>query len=276
MSICVGVAGAAGRMGKTLIAMIAAAPEFHLGAALEDATSSALGADAGELAGAGLLGVVVTPELAETAEELDVLVDFSVPAATLSQLAPCCAAHVKLVIGTTGFDAAGQAQIEAAAERTAILKSPNMSVGVNVAFGLIELAARVLGDDVDVEVIEAHHRDKIDAPSGTAVRMGEILAATLGRDLAEDAIYGRHGTTGRRQARTSGFSAVRGGDIVGEHTVLFAGAGERLEVTHRAQSRANFAAGALRAARFVAAKERGLYDMHDVLGFPAPGVGARK
>ena len=179
----------------------------------------------------------------------------------------CCVAINLFVIGTTGFDAAGQAEIEAAAKTIAILKAPNMSVGVNVVFKLIEIAARVLGDEVDVEIIETHHRDKIDAPSGTAVRMGEILAGTLDRDLDRDAIYGRFGATGPRDSRTIGFAAVRGGDIVGDHTVLYAGTGERIEITHRAQSRANFAQGALRASRFLADRPNGLFDMQDVLGF---------
>jgi 4-hydroxy-tetrahydrodipicolinate reductase len=171
------------------------------------------------------------------------------------------------VIGTTGIDVAGRAQIAVAAERTAILHSPNMSVGVNLVFRLLEIAAQVLGDEVDVEVIEAHHRHKVDAPSGTAVRMGDILARALGRDLSKVAVYGREGMTGARARDTIGFATVRAGDIVGDHTVLFAGAGERIEITHRAHSRLNFAQGALRAARFLKKQERGLYDMQDVLGF---------
>ena len=199
------VTGAGGRMGKTLIEMIHGADGLTLGAAFERADSTLLGADAGELAGVGSIGVAVEPDVAAALERFDVLIDFSVPDATLALLTVLAQAGKKLVIGTTGFDAQGQAAIEAAAASIAILKAPNMSVGVNVVFKLIEIAAAVLGDDVDVEVIEAHHRDKIDAPSGTAVRMGEILADTLGRDLDTDAIYGRQGTTGPRERRTIGF-----------------------------------------------------------------------
>ena len=263
----IAVTGAAGRMGKTLIEMIHAADDLALGAAFERADSPVLGFDAGELIGAGVLGVEVGADLGAALDNFDLLIDFSIPQATLTALPLLVKGGKKLVIGTTGFDAEGQAAIEAAAEKIAILKAPNMSVGVNVVFKLIEQAAAVLGDDVDVEVIEAHHRHKIDAPSGTAVRMGEILAETLGRNLEHDAIYGREGETGERQRRTIGFSAVRGGDIVGDHTVLYAGTGERIEITHRAQSRANFAQGALRASRFLAAKTTGLFDMQDVLGF---------
>jgi len=261
------VTGAGGRMGRTLIGMIDDAHDLTLGAAFERADSSLIGADAGELAGIGRLGVAVTADPAAATDDFDTLVDFSVPEATLALLPVLKTADRKLVIGTTGFDEAGAAEIADAAREVAILKAPNMSVGVNVVFRLIEIAASVLGDEVDVEVIEAHHRHKIDAPSGTAVRMGEILAGTLGRDLATDAVYGRQGVTGPRQRKTVGFATVRGGDIVGDHTVLYAGTGERIEITHRAQSRANFAQGALRAARFLGDKPNGLFDMQDVLGF---------
>jgi 4-hydroxy-tetrahydrodipicolinate reductase len=265
--IRVAVTGAAGRMGRTLIELIGAAEGLELGAALERADSPAVGLDAGEQAGRGRSGVVVASSLDEVLDDFDVLIDFSVPAATLALLPALTRAGKRAVIGTTGFDAEGESSIAAAAERIALVKAPNMSVGVNVAFRLIELAASVLGDDVDVEVLEVHHRHKVDAPSGTAVRMGEILAKTLGRDLEHDAVYGRQGITGPRDARAIGFAALRGGDIVGDHTVLFAGTGERIEITHRAQSRANFAQGALRACRFVADRAAGLYDMQDVLGF---------
>jgi 4-hydroxy-tetrahydrodipicolinate reductase len=261
------VTGAGGRMGRTLIEMIHLADGFSLGAAFERADSSLIGADAGELAGLGRIGVPIEADPAAAVDRFDVLIDFSIPDATLALLPALRAARRKLVIGTTGFDDAGQAAIADAAGEIAILKAPNMSVGVNVVFKLIEIAASVLGDDVDVEVIEAHHRHKIDAPSGTAVRMGEILADTLGRDLTKDAVYGRQGTTGPRDPKTIGFATVRGGDIVGDHTVLYAGTGERIEITHRAQSRANFAQGALRAAGYLADKDKGLFDMQDVLGF---------
>ena len=263
----IAITGAAGRMGKTLVELIHQSDDLILGAALEKADSPVLGQDAGSLAGVGELGVVVSADLGAVLEQFDVLIDFSVPQATLACLPVLVAGGRKLVVGTTGFDAQGVAEIEAAAKAMAILKAPNMSVGVNVVFKLIEIAAEALRDEVDVEVIEAHHRHKIDAPSGTAVRMGEILAGTLNRDLERDAIYGRQGTTGPRDRRTIGFATVRGGDIVGDHTVLYAGTGERIEITHRAQSRANFAQGALRAARYLADKANGLYDMQDVLGF---------
>ncbi len=260
------VTGAAGRMGRTLIRMISESADLTLGAALERKDSELLGADAGELAGVGPLGVMLGHDVAGALGEFDVLVDFSVPAATLHALHACREGAKKIVIGTTGFDATGQSLIDAAAADIAILQAPNMSIGVNVCFRLIEIAARALGDDVDVEVMEVHHRDKIDAPSGTALRMGEILADALDRDLAQDAIYGRQGATGPRDRRTIGFASLRGGDIVGEHTVMYAGTGERIEITHRAQSRDNFAQGALRAARFLESQQSGLYDMQDVLG----------
>ncbi|MGD8831171.1 MAG: 4-hydroxy-tetrahydrodipicolinate reductase [Pseudomonadales bacterium] len=267
MTTRIAVTGAAGRMGRTLIQLIADADDLRLGAAFERSDSPALGGDAGELAGVGSEDVPVTADVGAALDAFDVLIDFSVPAATLELLRVLAGSGRKLVIGTTGFDPDGVQAIETAAREMAIMKAPNMSVGVNVVFALIEMATRALGDDVDVEIIEAHHRHKIDAPSGTALHMGEIVAEVLGRDLATDAVYGREGTTGPRERRTIGFSTVRAGDIVGEHTVLFAGTGERIEITHRAQSRTNFAQGALRAARFLAERESGLYDMQDVLGF---------
>ncbi|HEY5679256.1 MAG TPA: 4-hydroxy-tetrahydrodipicolinate reductase [Pseudomonadales bacterium] len=263
----VAVTGAAGRMGKTLIQAIAEAEDLSLGAALERHDSTLLEADAGELAGVGRAGVAVGASLEDAAEAFDVLIDFSVPAATLAALEVCRERGRGMVIGTTGFDADGLGRIQAAAETIPIMMAPNMSVGVNLCFKLMEIAASVLGDDVDIEVIEAHHRDKIDAPSGTAVRMGEIIAVSLGRDLDEVAVYGRQGITGPRARSTIGFETIRAGDIVGEHTVLFAGNGERIEITHRAQSRMNFAQGALRGVRFLAGRTSGLFDMQDVLGF---------
>ena len=262
----VAVTGAAGRMGRMLVSAIAAAADLRLAAALERSDSPHADVDAGELAGSGALHVAIGTNLAAVLDAFDVLVDFSVPAATLAELDACAAAGKALVIGTTGFDAAGLAAIRHAAEAVPVVMAPNMSVGVNVAFKLVEFAARHLGDEADVEVFEAHHRHKIDAPSGTAVRFGEILAATLGRDLATDAAYGRAGITGERDRRTIGFHSLRGGDIVGDHTVTFAGTGERIEITHRAGSRENFAAGAVRAARFVVGRQPGLYGMDDVLG----------
>ena len=265
--IRVAVTGAAGRMGKTLIQAIHEADGMVLGAALERAGLTLLGADAGELAGVGRLNVSLSDDLAGVADAFDTLIDFSIPEATLTSVEMCAARGKALVIGTTGFDEPGLARIRAAAERVPVLMAPNMSVGVNVVFKLVELAARALGDSADIEIIEAHHRHKIDAPSGTAVRMGQIVAEALGRDLAAVAVYGREGITGARPRQAIGFATVRAGDIVGEHTVLFAGNGERIEITHRAESRMNFAQGALRAAQFLDGRRPGLYDMQDVLGF---------
>ena len=254
--IRIAITGAAGRMGRTVAEAVQDADDMVLGAALEHPDSGAIG-DA-------LYGVTIAREPAP--DDFDVLVDFSVPAATL-RVMQACERHGKgMVIGTTGFDADGTARVAQAAEHIPIVMTPNMSVGVNVTFKLIEAAARALGADSDIEVFEAHHRHKIDAPSGTAVRIGEILARVLDRDLSTDAVYGREGITGARDAKTIGFHSLRGGDIVGEHTVTFAGPGERLEITHRAHSRMNFAMGALRAARFVAERDAGLFDVADVLG----------
>ncbi len=254
----VAVHGAAGRMGRTLVEALAETDGLNLAAAFEHPDSEALGTEVD--------GVRIGADIATVAGDFDVLIDFTEPQATLRALEPCVAHGKGLVIGTTGFDIDGLERIRSAAHDVPILMAPNMSVGVNVAFRLIEMAARALGDEVDVEVYEAHHRHKIDAPSGTAVRMGEILADALGRDLDADAVYGRVGITGARDGRTIGFHSMRGGDIVGEHTVVFAGAGERIEITHRAQSRKNFAMGALRAVRFVAERDSGLFGMADVLG----------
>ena len=264
--INVAIAGAAGRMGRTLVTGIASHERLNLAAAADRPGAPEAGEDAGRLAGVGDLGVTISEDIAPTVNAFDVLIDFTIPSAALRHVGLCAEAGKAMVIGTTGFDAEGLATIRKAAERIPILLSPNMSVGVNVTFMLVEQAARILGDEVDVEVFEAHHRHKIDAPSGTAVRMGEILAKTLGRDLDSDAVYGREGETGERERRTIGFHSLRGGDIVGDHTVTFAGTGERLEITHRAGSRENFAAGALRAVQFVHARKPGFYGMEDVLG----------
>ena len=264
-SLAVAVAGAAGRMGRMLVSAVDGASDLCLTGAVDHPAAAAKGADAGELAGVGHLGVSILGDIAEL-PDFDVLVDFSVAAATLGKLEYCTDNGKALVIGTTGFEEAGLEAIRQAAQTVPVVMAPNMSVGVNVAFKLIESAARALGDDVDVEVFEAHHRHKIDAPSGTAVRMGEILAETLDRNIATDAVYGREGITGERDRRTIGFHSLRGGDIVGEHTVTFAGTGERIEITHRAGSRENFAAGAVRAVRFVVARPPALYGMDDVLG----------
>ena len=263
--IHVAVSGAAGRMGRMLVSSVDSANDLRLTGAVDNPAAAEIGADAGELAGVGHRGVPVAGNIADMAD-FDVLVDFSVATAMLDKLDFCADNGKALVIGTTGFEETGLEAVRRASRTVPIVMAPNMSVGVNVAFKLIEFAARALGDDADVEVFEAHHRHKIDAPSGTAVRMGEILAETLGRDVAADAVYGREGITGERDRRTIGFHSLRGGDIVGEHTVTFAGTGERIEITHRAGSRENFAAGAMRAVRFVAGRTPALYGMDDVLG----------
>jgi len=265
MSQRVVIAGCTGRMGRALLEAIAGATDLRLVAALDRAGSPALGRDAGELAGRPL-GVAVTDDVAAALQDADVMIDFTRPEAGLNHLAACRRASVAMVIGTTGFDALGRQAIAEAAADIPIVFAPNMSVGVNLVFKLLDTAARVLAEGYDVEIIEAHHRHKVDAPSGTALRMGEVIAQALQRDLKTCAVYGREGVSGERHAQTIGFATVRGGDIVGDHTVLFAGIGERVEITHKASSRMTFALGALRAARFLAGKTAGLYDMQDVLG----------
>jgi len=262
----IAISGVSGRMGRALVEGCCQGQEMSLGAALDRSDSPAIGTDAGELAGLGRMGVIVSADLYAQRSQFDVLVDFTRPEASLGYLDVCRQAGKKLVIGTTGFDAAGKAAIAAAAKDIAIVFAPNMSVGVNLCFKLLDTAARVLGEDVDIEITEAHHRHKVDAPSGTALRMGEVVAQALGRDLKDCAVYGREGVTGARQRSTIGFATVRGGDIVGDHAVLFAGLGERVEITHKASSRMTFAIGALRAALWLEGKKSGLYDMQDVLG----------
>lgn len=261
----IAVMGAAGRMGRTLIELSGGHPDIALGGAFERHDSPQLGFDAGLVAGIGELGLKISPDHLWPADGFEVLIDFTTPAATLAHLAQCRKERICAVIGTTGIGPE-RAAIVAAASDIPIVYAPNMSIGVNLCFKLLEVAAQVLGPDFDVEVIEAHHRHKIDAPSGTALKMGEIIAAVLGRTLAEAAIYSRQGQIGPRGRQTIGFATVRAGEIVGDHTVLFAGAGERVEITHRAENRATFAAGALRAARWVVSQPPGLYDMQDVLG----------
>ena len=252
-------------MGRALIEALPQAGDFRLKAALERLDSPFLGKDAGELVGSPC-GVQISADLERSLAGCDVLVDFTRPEATLKHLEICRSRGIRMVIGTTGFTPEQKKLISAASRDIAMVMAPNMSVGVNLTFRLLELAAKVLNEGYDVEIIEAHHRHKVDAPSGTALRMGEVIAQALGRDLAECAVYGREGVTGERKPATIGFATVRGGDIVGDHTALFAGTGERVEITHRATSRATFALGALRAARFLAAKKTGLFDMQDVLG----------
>jgi len=263
----IGITGAAGRMGRTLVEAIdLAGDDLVLAAAVEQPDSSLVGADAGELAGLGRNGVTVAGDLAQVIGDIDVLIDFTVPAATVASLDPCVEHRVAMVIGTTGFTDEEQGRIEQAAGATPVCQASNFSTGVNLCFKLLETAAAVLGDEADIEVYEAHHRHKIDAPSGTALSMGRVVADTLGRKLQDVAVYGRQGRTGARDRQTIGFATVRAGDIVGDHTVTFAAEGERVEITHRASSRMAFARGAVRAAGWLHGREPGLYDMRDVLG----------
>jgi 4-hydroxy-tetrahydrodipicolinate reductase len=264
MGIGLAIAGASGRMGRMLIEAALAEPAMEIAVALDRADSPDLGRDCGDFLGRRT-GVVIGADL-DALRTAQVLIDFTRPEGTLAHLQACRRHGVKLVIGTTGFDDAGKAAIAAAAESVGIVFAPNMSVGVNATLKLLEVAAAILASGYDIEVIEAHHRHKVDAPSGTALKMGEVIAAAQGRALKDLAVYAREGVTGERRAGTIGFAAVRGGDIVGDHTVLFAGTGERIEITHRAGSRLPYALGSLRAARFVADKPRGLFDMRDVLG----------
>lgn len=261
----IAIAGSSGRMGRALIEAVAQSGDFRLKAALEAPGSPALGKDAGEQIGAPC-GVLISADIERALPGCDVLVDFTRPEGTLVHLDLCRKAGIRMVIGTTGFNPEQKQRIADAAKTIAVVMAPNMSVGVNLTFKLAELAARVLNEGYDIEIIDAHHRHKVDAPSGTALRMGEVIAAALGRDLAKDAVYGREGVTGERKASTIGFATIRGGDIVGDHTALFAGTGERVEITHKAASRATFALGALRAARYLAGRKSGLFDMQDVLG----------
>ncbi len=265
--IRVGITGAAGRMGRTLVEAVCNTPGLELGAAFERTGVEFVGADAGEVAGVGRLGVAIHDDMASRVDAFDTLIDFTVATATLDAARVCAGAQKKMVIGTTGFTPAQLQALRATVADVAVMMAPNMSVGVNVVLQLLDVAARALGNDVDVEIIEAHHRDKVDAPSGTALRMGEVVAAALGRDLADVALYGREGITGARNRETIGFATIRAGDNVGEHTVMFAGTGETVEVRHRASSRMNFALGAMRAVRFLQDKTPGFYDMADVLGF---------
>lgn len=264
----VAVAGASGRMGRMLIEALAGADDLQLAGALDLPGSAALGQDAAAFLGRPA-GVAITADLREGLSSAQVLIDFTRPEGTLAHLAVCREFGVKAVIGTTGFTEAQKAQIAEHAQHIAIMLAPNMSVGVNVMLKLLDVAARALSEGYDIEIVEAHHRHKVDAPSGTALQMGEVVAAALGRDLKECAVYGREGVTGERDPSTIGFATVRGGDIVGDHTVLFAGTGERIEITHRAGSRVTYAQGALRAARFLAGHQKGLFGMNDVLGISA-------
>lgn len=264
-SLRIAVAGASGRMGHMLVEAVTAADDAQLAGALDVPGSAALGRDAAAFLGR-TSGVAITSDLRQGLANAQVLIDFTRPEGTLAHLAACQELGVKLVIGTTGFSETQKAQIAAAAEQLAIVMAPNMSVGVNVVLRLLDVAARALKNGYDIEIVEAHHRHKVDAPSGTALKMGEVLANAVGRDLKDCAVYAREGVTGERDPSTIGFSTIRGGDIVGDHTVLFAGTGERIEITHRSASRATYAQGALRAARFLAGRTSGLYGMDEVLG----------
>ncbi len=261
----IAVAGASGRMGRMLIEAIAAAPDARLSGALDIAGAPGLGSDAAAFLGQPA-GVAITADLAQGLADAGYLIDFTRPEGTLAHLDYCAAHGIKIIIGTTGFDEAGKAAIAAAAKQTAIVFAPNMSIGVNVTMKLLELAAKSFSHGYDIEIIEAHHRHKVDAPSGTALKMGEVIAEALGRDLDDVGVFAREGVTGERDPSSIGFATIRGGDIVGDHTVLFAGIGERIEITHKSSSRVTYAHGSLRAARFLQDKRSGLYDMQDVLG----------
>lgn len=266
MTTRIGISGAAGRMGRNLVLAVDEHADASLAAALERPGSDFLEQDAGELAGIGRAGVNLGDNPEAALQGIDVLIDFTAPEATARHAVLCAQAGVTLVVGTTGLEEQHRQHLTEASTRVPVVFAANYSAGVTLSLRLIADAARALGDDYDVEIIEAHHRHKVDAPSGTALRMGEVVARTLGRDLSRDAVYGREGQTGARDSRTIGFESIRAGDIVGEHTVMFAGVGERIEITHRASSRMTFARGALRAALWAAGQSPGLYDMEDVLG----------
>jgi 4-hydroxy-tetrahydrodipicolinate reductase len=277
--IRIAIAGVAGRMGRTLVQAVTereqavtekSAAVVAAGITLPDDPQA--GTDIGLIAGVGPLNVVASTSLQACIDDFDVLIDFTSPTATLEHLEQCKQAGKAIVIGTTGFTAGQKQQISDAGHRIPVVFAPNMSAGVNISLKLLQLAARALGDDVDIEIVEAHHRHKKDAPSGTALRMGEVIAEALGRNLDEVAVYGREGITDERDRKTIGFATVRGGDIVGDHTVIFAGMGERLEITHKASSRMTFASGAVRAAIWLGDKPAGLYSIDDVLGLNALAV----
>ena len=265
MTVKVAIAGASGRMGRMLIEAALQTEGVTLAAALDQAGSAFIGRDAGELVG-GACGVLIGSDVEAALQQADCLIDFTRPAGTLVHLQIARRLKRAVVIGTTGFSPEEKALIGEAAREIPVTFAPNMSVGVNAVFKLLDVAAKILSSGYDVEVFEAHHRFKVDAPSGTALRMGEVVAQALGRDLQETAVYGREGVTGERKPETIGFATVRGGDIVGDHTVMYCGIGERVEITHKASSRMPYALGSLRAARFMAGRKNGLFDMQDVLG----------
>ena len=264
--VSVAISGGAGRMGRTLIEACQASDQIALGAVIEHSGHGLLGQDVGEIAGIGQLGLRLGEGVLSAVEQFDVLIEFTRPEATLENLRLCRDHGKSMVIGTTGLTPAQIDELARIAEDIPVMFAPNMSVGVNVMLNLLRTAAAALGDEYDVEIIEAHHRHKVDAPSGTALKMGEVVADALGRDLQQCAVYGREGQTGARDPSTIGFATIRGGDVVGDHTVLFASEGERVELTHKASSRMTFAAGAVRAAGWLSGKPAGLYSMQDVLG----------
>ncbi|MFK5984665.1 MAG: 4-hydroxy-tetrahydrodipicolinate reductase [Pseudomonadota bacterium] len=259
------ITGAAGRMGRNLLDAVKNTANANLAAAIERSGSPFIGLDAGEMAGIGAMNINITAPLASTAKKDQVWIDFTRPQVTIDNIKTCMETGTKMIIGTTGFSDEEKLFIQQASKTIPIVFAPNFSVGVNLSFKLLEIASKVLGDDVDIEIIEAHHRHKVDAPSGTALAMGEVIAETLGRDLNECAVYGREGHTGERDRKTIGFETIRAGDIVGEHTALFAGIGERIEITHKASSRMTFANGAIRAALWLEQQQSGLFTMRDVL-----------
>lgn len=265
------ITGASGRMGRMLIETVLNSPQVRLHGAVDSPDSPLIGRDAGEFLGQNT-GVAMTADFASVLVGADCVIDFTRPEATLKYLPQCVAASVSLVIGTTGFDEVGKAAIGTAAQTIGVVFAPNMGIGVNATFKILELAAKILNQGYDIEIIETHHRNKVDAPSGTALKMGEVVAQVLGRDLKQCAVYGREGHTGVRDEQTIGFSTIRGGDVVGDHTVLFAGAGERIEITHKSSSRQTYASGAVRAAEFLHTHGAGLFDMQDVLGLKTISV----
>jgi 4-hydroxy-tetrahydrodipicolinate reductase len=266
MTTRIAIAGAAGRMGKILIEAVKLAESVELGAAIVRPGSSLVGVDAGELTATGRNGILTVDNIAAVIDQFDVLIDFTTPENTLANAALCAQHGKKIVIGTTGFTPQQKTELEKILAPVSACIAANFSVGVNLCFKLTELATKVLAENSDIEILEAHHRHKVDAPSGTALRLGEVVAAAAGRDLSKVAVYGREGQTGARARETIGFATVRAGDVVGDHTVLFASEGERVEITHKASSRMAFASGAVRAAHWLMQKDRGIFDMQDVLG----------
>ncbi len=262
----IAITGAAGRMGKALIEACQQTEGCSVNAAIERPGISLIGTDVGELAGVGTLNVKLVDDVSSVVNDFDTLIDFTSIESTLNNLEICKTNGKQIIIGTTGFNEEQKQIIKDASEKNAVVFAPNMSVGVNLCLKLLQTAASIFNEDYDIEIVEAHHRHKVDAPSGTALRMGEVIADTLGRDLGECAVYGRQGKTGERKPETIGFETIRAGDIVGEHTVMFATEGERVEITHKASSRMTFAKGAVRAAKWLQGKDKGLYDMQDVLG----------